>query len=258
MSDSLKVSENVKVYRDPAGIKLSLVLLQPAESKQALLEVTGSDTSFDKLVRLHSREESNRGESWKSQVKGSDWYTLRFERNGWSNEEYAVAWLPGKRDGVSVQYDAEASEKANGEDLLNRHLRQKQDGTLAKLATFDRTERVAEQQKGIDELRRAVEAECGTSLDVSVEWNGLTDEALRTYSVASYLTAPLEALQRLVSRDKDFYAPLLKARIQKVHGAVGPRPALRLADGTLTWQTDWEASNLGDFCLYVLMNELNK
>jgi hypothetical protein len=257
MADALKVSDNVKIYRGDGGLKLSLVLVQPLETKKALVEVTGSDTFFDKLVRLHDREETGRGYAFHAQVKGREWYTLRVESSQWSGEQFIV-WLPGRRDGAPVSYDAEASEKASSEDLLNRHLRQAQEGLLAKISEFSREERLGEQKGGLDEVVKETNKVCGTNLEVGIDWKTLSDKDLRDRSVSSYLGSPLNALQRLVSNDGAFYTPRIRERVKRLTAQLGPRTTLTLANGEIKFATNWEASNLQDFAFYVTMNELNK
>ncbi len=259
MAEPLKVSENVKVFRDGnSGLRVSLALLQPIESKRALIEVAGSDTMLDKLVRLHEREESGRGHGWHSKLKGGAWYTLRFEADRWSNYEQVVAFIPGRRDGVPLAFDQEASDKANGEDLLNRHLRQSQEGVLAKLEAFDRPEKQAEQEKRFAEYVKAADEACGTHFEATVDWNGIGDEELRTRSVASYFGAPLDALRRFGGRSELEYLKPVIQQIKKVSARLGKRPTLTLSGGEVKFTTAWDASNLDDFAFYALLNVLNQ
>jgi hypothetical protein len=259
MAEPMKVSENVKVFRDGnSGLRVSLVLLQPVESNRALIEVTGSDTVLDKLVRLHEREESGRGHGWHSKLKGGSWYTLRFETDRWSNFEQPWAWIPGRRDGIPLAFDQEASDKAKGDDLLNRHLRQAQEGVLDKLAAFDRQEKLAEQRKGFEEYVKAADEACGTHFEATVEWDGIDDEGLRTYSVGSYFGAPLDALRRLGGRSELEYLKPAIRQIKKVSARLGKRPTLTLAGGEVKFTTAWDASNIDDFAFYTLLNLLNQ
>ena len=256
--DILKVSENVKVYKGDAGVKASVVLALPIESNRALVELSGTDTALDKRVRLHQKEEGNRGHAWTTPYKGEDWHTLRFEKDPWSGEQITL-WIPGQRDGVRLAYDEEASGKVSADDLLNRHLRQVQEGVLAKLADFDRGERVAEQKEGFDSVRADAEKVCETSFEATVDFDAITDAQLMKYSVQSYFGAPLEAMRRLAdSSEKAFYLPRIQQRVKRVSTTVGPRPTLTLRDGELRFTTAFESANLGDFALYVLRNALNQ
>lgn len=263
-SKDLKLSDNVKVYSGGAGVKVAVVLVLPPESGKALVEVSGTDGKVEKIVRLHEKENTSRnGYAWRTKHKGRDSYTLRFDKDSWSNAETVRCWWPGgDNEGLVLGYDEAASKLVKPDDLLNRHLRQASDGTLDELAAFKRDEYVAQSQKGFDEAKADAEKAIGTTFEASVDFSTVTDEALMKYSIGSYCGSPFASLRRFLDwgtdEEKAFYKTRIKERVKKVKASVGKKPSMTLNGGEITWVTAWDESNLDDMTYQVLRNELNK
>jgi hypothetical protein len=231
-----------KVYSGAEGVAVTVVPLTtegPKGEKQALLLVQGTDSEFDGKAMLHSINETNRGADYITQYKGEDFYTLVM-RGSSSAKSYEL-WVPRHRDALKVAYDEKRSEAVKAEDIYDKYQKLQKDGTLAKMAAFNRPEREAANERGFAELLKGMNDACGTKMTAAIDWKSVSDEVIKRYSVSSYCGNPLEALRRLC--ETPVGRRIISAKVKKVSCQFGKELKLDIQDGAVSFTTEQEAAN---------------
>jgi hypothetical protein len=247
-----------KVYRGSNGESVAVVPLKGAtDGVQYLLYVQGTKSVFDGKALPHELRawNNNANETYSTQFEGRDWSTLvsRLARN--SKTQDIEVYVPKRNDGIDVSYDEKASQELKGKDIYKTYLKQQKDGTLTKLSAFDRPANVAAQDKAFAEALTGLNQKCGTSVTATIDWNGITDELLKKYSVSSFCSSPLTALQSLCD-GSPVSQKVIGAKVKKVSCQFGPEMKLEVQDGAVKWTTATEASNQEEFAKNYFENNL--
>ncbi|ADO68262.1 hypothetical protein [Stigmatella aurantiaca] len=237
-----------KVYNGTSGESVAVVPLKDAsDGVKFLLYVQGTDSVFDGKALPHELNawNDNANENYHTQYEGRDFNTLvSRESRGSKNIEL---YVPNKRNkGIAVFFDAQASQALKGKDIYSLYLKQQKDGTLTKLSAFDRPANVAEQDKGFTAELAALNKQCGTSVTASIDWNTIPDELLKRYSITSYCSGPLNALQKLCD-GSPVSQKVIRAKVKQVSCQFGPEMKLEVQDGAVKWTTAQDASNQEEF-----------
>jgi hypothetical protein len=235
-----------KVYSGSEGEAVAVIPLTargPQGEPQVLLHVQGTGSEFDGKALLHSVSESNRGANYITEYRGESYYTL-IMRESSGGKSYQL-YVPGKRDGLRVSFDEKRTQALKGEDIHKLHQRQQADGTLARLAAFNRKEREAYGNEGLAESLKAMNAACGTQVTASIDWKSVSDELIKRYSIGSYCANPLEALRRLC--DSAVGRRIIQAKVKRLSCQFGPELKLEVQSGAVSWTTAPEASNQEEF-----------
>lgn len=231
-----------KVYAGSEGESVAIISLTGPESqegKQVLLYVQGTNSEFDGKALLHTFKEWNKNADYITQYRGEDFYTLVM-REARGNKRHEL-WVPGKRDAIKVAYDEKRTQALKPEALYAQHQKQKADGTLSKLAAFNRKEReTGNEQSFVDELKQTNEA-CGTQLTASIDWKSVSDELIKKYSVSSYCANPLSSLRRLC--DSTVGKKTIQAKVKKLSCQFGSELKLAIQNGSVSWTTAPEEAN---------------
>ncbi|KFE68701.1 hypothetical protein [Hyalangium minutum] len=235
-----------KVYSGSEGEVVAVIPLTtagPKGEKQVLLSVQGTDSEFDGKSMLHVVHEQNRGVDYITQYKGEDFYTL-IMREAYGSKKYEV-WVPGRRKAIIVSFDEKRTQALKGEDAYGQYEKLKKDGTLAKLAAFNRPEREAGQQEGFTKALKEMNEACGTQVTATIDWKSVTDDIIKRYSIASYCGNPLESLGKLCGTPVG--KRVISAKVKQYRCQFGPEMKLELNGSAVSFTTQQDASNQEEY-----------
>jgi hypothetical protein len=237
-----------KVYAGSEGESVAVIPLTtkgPKGEKQVLLSIQGTDTEFDGKPLPHTVYEQSRGADYVTQYKGNDFYTLVVrEAYGSGSKKYEL-FVPGHRDAIIVSYDEKRTQALKSEDAYAQYQKLQKDGTLAKLAAFNRKERESGQQEGFAPVLKGMNDACGTSVTATIDWKSISDEVIKKYSVASYCGNPLDALRKLC--DSAAGKKAIQAKVKKYACQFGSELKLDVKAGQVSFTTQQDAANQEEF-----------
>jgi hypothetical protein len=235
-----------KVFAGPEGESVAVIPLTGAESKggkQYLLYVKGTGDEFDGKALLHTINEFDGHANYITQYRGEDYHTLTMRDRGGKRYELNT---PGMKDSLRVTFDEKRTQALEADDVYSLYQKQKGDGTLGKLAAFNRKERETGQEQGLaDELKLMNEA-CGSKVSTTVDWKSVSDDVIKKYSVSSYCATPLTALRQLCE-SAGVARRIISAKVKKLSCQFGPEPKLEMQGDTARWVTSPEASGQDEF-----------
>jgi hypothetical protein len=233
-----------KVFSGPEGEQVAVIPLSPVESKKALLHVQGTGSELDGKVLPHDMDDSGDGVNYTTELRGRSFATLIVRSSGGSRRSYSLN-VPGRRDSISVSFDDARTRALEAEKVYALHQKQQADGTLTRLMAFDRKAEMAQSEKALAEPVKSMNEACGTSVAVTVDWNSIPDELLKTYSISSYCESPLEALRKLCESAEAKRA--IQAQVKEVSCRFGDALKLEVQAGRVTWTTARDAANQEEF-----------
>jgi hypothetical protein len=148
-----------KVYSGPEGESVAVIPLTEADAedgKRFLLYVQGTGSVFDGKALPHELSEFNKHANYFTQYRGQDYSTFIMRERGSKRYELSV---PGNKGGLAVTFDEKRTQALKAGEVHGLYQKQKADGTLEKLAAFNRKERETEQEQGLaEELKEMNEA----------------------------------------------------------------------------------------------------
>jgi hypothetical protein len=244
-----------KVYSGPEGESVAVIPLTGPESqggKQYLLYVQGTGSVLDGKALLHTIHEFDNHANYITQYRGEDFYTLAMRDRGGKRYELAV---PNKRDSLKVTFDEKRTQALKADDVYALYQKQKSDGTLSKLAAFNRKEREAGHEQGLAEELKQLNAACGTQVSSTVDWKSVSDDVIKKYSVSSYCSSPLTSLQKLCT-ESAVARKIISAKVKKVSCQFGPELKLELQGDLVRFTTAQDASNQEEFATKFFQNNL--
>lgn len=249
----MELSKYPRVYRGGEGLVIKVVSTK-GEKKQALVQVSGVDTEIDGVVFL--ADEDDGGKALKITLHGEGYWILRSQESwyGWKTME---TYLPEHvTKAVEVYYDEKESKKVQSSALLAAHKKQTKDGTIAKLAKWNRAEREKYNNDEYAKEAKFSDEKCGAKMPASIVWKTVTDDHLKELSIAGYCAAPLYATRSLCEKSPE-KKKAVTGKVKKVVCSFGAAMKLTLgADGTLNWVTAKDAANADDFARNNLENLL--
>jgi hypothetical protein len=235
-----------KVYSGSEGESVAVIPLTtqgPKGEKQVLLSVQGTESEFDGKPLLHVAYEQSRGVDYVTQYKGEDFYTL-VVRDNYGSKRYEL-WVPGRQKAINVSFDEKRSQALEAEDVYEKHEKLKKDGTLGRLAAFNRKDRETDQQQGFTELVKGMNAACGTQVTATIDWKSVSDDIIKKYSISSYCGNPLEALRNLCGSPVG--KRVISAKVKKFSCQFGPELKLEVNAGAVNFTTQQDAANQEEY-----------
>lgn len=235
-----------KVYAGSEGESVAVVPLTtpgPNGDKQALLYVQGTDSEFDGKALLYSVNEQNRGMNYITQYKGEDFYTLQMREN-YGSKRYEL-WVPGRNKGIAVSFDEKRTQALKAGDIYEQYEKLKKDGSLERMAAFNRKEREAAQQSGFTEVVKAMNEACGTKVTATIDWKSVTDDLIKRYSISSYCGNPLEALKELCGTPVG--KRVISAKVKSFTCQFGSELKLDVKAGAVSFTTQQDAPNQEEY-----------
>jgi len=230
--------EGAKLYTGPEGMKVTVVRLSGDPS--VLLYVQGSDTHYDGKALPATQEADGDRTRYCTQYAGRDMCPFHAVTR-YGGRSY-VFYPGGNRTEISLQWDEKGSSQLKPEEVVTRYEAQKKDGTLAQFMAFDRPAEQASNEAAITENVTKAQGKCGTAFPLRVQWASVTDDVLKSYSVASYCSAPLEALETLC--DYPSARDVLVKGVKEVSCTFGKEVGFALENGMVRWTTSTSGYNL--------------
>jgi hypothetical protein len=245
---ALDLAKHPQVF--DAGQGVSLALAPSADGKQALVQVRGINHPLDEVVFLTDvRELGNEQRDYGIRLDGRD-YNLLNKRRAWSGESYQLN-LPNTQ-GFELSYNEQKTAALKPGDLLAVYQKQEKDGLQARLAAFDRKQRVADYSASLQEMDGEASKACGAQLTTKVDWSAISDEQLIGLSVPSYCGEVVNQMAYLCGKD-DRYKAEAKT-LKGVDCRFGDGLKLNEKDGQLLFTTHPDEANQGDFINAILRN----
>ncbi len=246
-----------KVYAGPEGESVAVIPLTgkaAEEGAQYLLFVQGTGSEFDGKALPHTLNEWNRNADYTTQYRGEGFNTL-IMRDSRGSRRYDL-YVPGRRDAIRVSFDEKRTQALKPEEIISLYQKHKADGSLAKLAAFNRPERESGHVQRLAEELKAANAACGTQITAAVDWKSVSDEVLKRYSISSYCANPLDALRRLC--ESPVARKFIQPRVKQLTCQFGPEMKLTLdAQGVMRWITDVDAGNQDEFAKKFFLQNLS-
>lgn len=244
-----------KVFVGDEGLAVAIVPLKPRAKNEVLVQVTGSGSDLDGKVIPHKvNVMGERKTNFETTWHGRGWVTIAVRESWWDARAYSL-YLPGKRGEPKVRYDEKRTAALKAEDVYAAFKKQEADGTLKAFTAFDRKAETAAQDKQLAELAAGVATACGAKLAVKVDWASITDEDVKTYSIASYCGEPLETMSRMCGQSNEA-KKAISAKVKSFTCTLGKAMKLDLAGTTVQWTTARDASNVGEFAQKALEQKL--
>jgi hypothetical protein len=235
-----------KVYAGPEGESVAVIPLTEPDAqggKQFLLYVQGTGSLFDGKALLHTIYEFDKNANYLTQYRGESYVTLAMRDRG--NKRYELS-APGMKDSLAVTFDEKRTQALKADDIYALYQKQKADGTLGKLAAFNRKERETGHEQGLADELKAMNEKCGTNVTATVDWKSVSDDIIKRYSISSYCGSPLSALRGLCE-SAAVARKIISAKVKKVSCQFGPEMKLELQGDLVRWTTATDGSNQEEF-----------
>jgi hypothetical protein len=247
-ASAIELARHPQVF--DAGQGVSLALAPSADGRQALVQVRGINHPLDEVVFLTDiRELGNEQRDYAIRLDGRD-YNLLNKRRAWSGESFLLN-LPNTQ-GFELSYSEDKTEALKLTELLALYEKQEKDGVQARLAAFDRKQRLADYSARLQEMDSEATKACGTPLTTKVDWSAISDEQLIGLSVPSFCGEVVNQMAYLCDKDDRYKA---EAKTFKgVACSFGEAMKLREKDGQLQFTTHPDEANQGDFINAILRN----
>jgi len=235
-----------KVYVGADGLVLTVVPLKPTTDNTVLFQIVGSGSELDGKVIPHKvNVMGDRKIDFVTQWHGRAWTTIAV-REPWKDLRSYLLSLPGRRDEPRVVLDDKRTAQLKSDDVFKLYQKQMGDGTLKRLATFDRKVETAEQDKQLAVLAAGVGKACGGNLTVKVAWPTFTDEDVKGLSIASYCGDPLSTMTQMCERSNEA-KKTIAAKVKTFSCTMGKAMKLERNATGLDWTTSHDAANVGEF-----------
>ncbi|HNN96262.1 MAG TPA: hypothetical protein PKI03_28500 [Pseudomonadota bacterium] len=241
--------ESTRVLRSPRGETVTLIQLKPVADGNAIIQVTGTKSPFDGLALPYKRSSNGNSDYYTTQWRGRSFSFVQVHHGG---RERWELYLPGDvRTAHPVSGDEAASKAANAAAILAQHEKQKADGTLARFSNFSRKDEQAEQDKSLADAVAEADKVCGSKLRATIAWASVSDEVMKTYSVSSFCSTPVNVLAELCKKTPAA-AGMLRDKVKELSCSWGGPHKLTLTGSKLEAAVDPEKSNHDDFATKAL------
>lgn len=244
------VSDNLEVYRGEGNLTATLVRILPLESNQALLKISGIDHELSGLVLKYDVTMNDGNRRLTTDLYGRR-YSAFVESKNWGGKSQSL-YLSGQRDGFALRFDAEASKATKSSDLLKEHKKQDADGKLAAVKFFNRDKEVKEINTAIEKIENELEQTCGKAIKVNVDWESISDDIIKEYSVSGYCANASDAIESACGDEKK--KAWVTESIDSISCKFSDAIKLKLQDKELIFNTATDAPNQGDFVRQNLLN----
>ena len=241
-----------KVFSGPEGEQVAVVPLTPVEGKKALLHVQGTGGELDGKVLPYEVSESGDDVRYTTELRGRGYSTLVVSSRG-GRRSYTLN-VPGRRYSISVTFDEARTKALKADEVYALHQKQQADGTLTRLMAFDRKAEMAGPDQQLAETVKSLNAACGGSVTATIDWNSISDELLKTYSISSYCESPLEALRELCESPEGKKAVLAQAK--EFTCRFGEALKLEVQAGKVSWTTAKDEGNQEEFATKFFLENL--
>jgi hypothetical protein len=243
-----------KVYLDPDGTTVAIVPLLapgPAGEKQVLLYVTGSGSDFDGKAIPHQIGDVGGGNAnYQTRYHGRPFTTIPLRQN-----HYALYVPGGRGSSRALVFDQKKTQELKPDEIYRLYQKQKADGTLSALQSFNRKAETAGQDQQLRITADDFARSCGAQLRLEVDWGSISDDDIMAISVASFCGDPIAAMRQMCEGSEEAKA-ILRERVKGFACRLGKSMGMELAGTTLRWTASRDASNVADFARAFLEKNL--
>jgi hypothetical protein len=242
-----------KVYKGPEGEKVEIVPVEPVSDNKVLVRFSGTGSELDDVVLLHEVHEWGKNADVKTMLHGRSYVTITARSGWWSSKSYEL-YHPKNRDGVHIAFDEKETKALDGNKVLERFQELKSSGALDKIQAFNRAKEMEAQDKYLAKEVDATNKACASSIAMSIEWQGVTDEMIKEISIHGYCSAVLEAARGICSDETAKKA--VNQKMKQIVCAFGPKLGLSKDGSKVVFTTAKDAPNQADFARSWLMQKL--
>lgn len=241
-----------KVFSGEEGVRVTIVELK-AEG-EALVKVTGSRSDFEGKAIPVKVVEDGTYLRFVAQMNGREWHVVVRESNRFNGEATWRTYLgAGYRGGVKLTLDEQESAALDTVAVYRDYESIKADGTLDAMQRFDRKGAEENTMADLNKSAKAMAEACDTQVSVSVAWDTIDDETLKSLSISSYCGGPIDALRNLCSNESA--KAFAKKNVKSVECRYGADTRLEVSNGALTWIMNKDSKNMDQFARESLLAE---
>ncbi|RYZ39810.1 MAG: hypothetical protein EOO71_18600 [Myxococcaceae bacterium] len=220
-----------KVYSNEAGEQVTIVPLEPADAKKALVEFNGTKSELDGKVLIASVDR-DRGVGYWSKWRGR---TQRFvtlhDRGGYEDLILSPAGASGY---THLKPDTGKTAALKVEKVFERYQDLEDDKKYNAFLPFDRKFWTDQAEKELGENLAEANKACGSKVAVTVAWDTIPDPLLNKLSIPSYCVGPLESMQKLCSRSEEAKRTI-QQKVQSVECRIDAKAAVKLESQKVIW-----------------------
>ncbi|MCY1030774.1 hypothetical protein OV207_04845 [Corallococcus sp. BB11-1] len=220
-----------KVYSNEAGEQVTIIPLEPHDSKKALVEFNGTKSELDGKVVIASVDR-DRGTGYWTKWRGR---TQRFvtvhDRGGFEDLILSPAGASGY---THLKPDTGRTAALKVEKVFARYEEAEEDGDLKPFLDFDRKFWTDQAEKELGEKLAEANKACGSKMATTIAWDTIPDPILNKLSIPSYCAGPLESLQQLCSRSEEAKRTV-QQKVQTVECRVDAKAAVTLEAQKVIW-----------------------
>ncbi len=170
--------ESAQVYVAKTGLKVELLTMKTGDRCLVRVRKSAAENFDDHVFGCARVVEGNRVRH-RIERDGRTWSVLDFYERG------VRVWVPSQRDEVHVTLDEAASKALDVGEMLASHDKETKNGTLAKLAAFDRPKSEKSNQDDFNERVEQVKQACGVEVKSQLELNKVSDAHLQKWAIGS-------------------------------------------------------------------------
>lgn len=228
--------EGKQVFVSTTGVHVEVVLL---ENNRCVVRTRGvtvekfSGHAFGCEVQVDDQKLN-----YVIQRDGGGWRVITKRKPGFE------AWIPGERDALKLTLDEAAGAALDADALLALHEKETADGTLAKIAAFDRATKLTNNDKDLAAWAQTASKACGATYTGKVALDGVSDEQVGRWAYGEICASAFEAMRDLcvAGPAREFFS----TGVKRVECSVGDesKPDVLALDGTTVRVTLNDMSNL--------------
>lgn len=235
------------VLQGGQGIVVTMLEVAGPQGPQLLIQVDGSDSRINGKPLPYVRDASEPHlERYITQLNGKNAAVVQVTSGPAGEKQW---WLSLPDTKTRVRISPQAASQVNATQMLERFEQLQADGTLAELRAFSREQQIAQHQAQLAKALEKTRAACG-ELTLQVEWDDISDEALRDARLPKVFTAPLHALRQLCQHPSA--KGQINRHIKEITCRLGEMRA-ELQPGRLTWSANFESKNRESFAREYLL-----
>ncbi|MBN8228196.1 hypothetical protein JYK02_11820 [Corallococcus macrosporus] len=221
-----------KVYSNEAGERVTLIGLEPGDSKKALVMFEGTKSELDGQVLVASVDQERRKTEYWTPWRGRKQRFVSVEdRGGYEDLIFSDVNHTGY---THLKPDTAKTGALKVEKVFERYQDLEGDKKYQSMLAFDRKFWANQAEVQLAEAAAETNKACGSKLTPTVAWDSVTDAQINDISFGSYCVGPLESLQKLCERS-DEAKRAVQQKLQAVECRMDAQAALKLEAQKVIW-----------------------
>ena len=242
-SSTPEVQEAHEEATPPAPQFTQRRLLTGPDGVQVMIAEFGTDQAYFKIVGVRSPaanfvfdanivDQGGGRIRYQTRWDGGDYYAVH-QDTGRGDSIWRL-YAPGLSEALVLEYNEAGGAEVDADALHAEHFAQQRDGSLERVQTFDRPAAQARTDEDLARNLARTEEACGGVPQWSINWESISDETLKSYSIASYCGNVLSAMRNLCRWDPG------KAFVQS------------LSSTTCAWADEWSLTRTDGQLAFVI------